>query len=794
VRPLSIEAEGFAAFRRRVEISFDDVDLFALVGPTGAGKSSVIDAMVFALYGKVPRYQDDRIVASVINVQSAEARVRLDFELEGERYTAVRVVRRTRTGASTKEARLEHGDEVLAGDARSLDEQVVALLGLTFEQFTKTVVLPQGEFARFLHERPADRQDLLVRLLDLGMYGRMASLARERARSCADRALVLDDELARLGDVDPRAEAAHRRRAAALAALAEEARELLGEIEACDQRLDEIRVEGEVLRLRQRALLAVAVPDGVHDHQARCDQAAAVATGARQALDVASAALDEASAVLAALPDDAELRDVARRWVRLGEREQALSSRRAAHEACVAMSHDAGREAAVVQARFAEAEQRLTMAKDRARAAALRHDLQEGQPCPVCEQTVLRLPPPVPDRELDDARRDESAARTAHERAVAANDRAQRDLVRVDEEVAALVEEIADLRSGLAGAPDAVACAEALAAAAAARETEASARAAVKQADATVRRAEQAVRELDDLGRRLRRDLTAARDAIAQLSMQPPAPREVDLLEDWGQLVEWCDTTAREVTGRVEALLVTHGEERRARDERAAVLSAACAAHGVDARVPRLVEHSKQLETRALADADAAAERLARRSVLASQVDTLRADQRVAEDLGRLLGANGFQQWLLEEALDQLVVGASERMHALSSGQFSLERDGKQFAVRDHRNADDLRPVKTLSGGETFLASLALALALADNVAALSAAGAPRLESIFLDEGFGSLDPETLDVVAGAIEELGASGRMVGVVTHIRELADRLPVRFEVTKLPDTSVVERVEK
>ena len=65
----------------------------------------------------------------------------------------------------------------------------------------------------------------------------------------------------------------------------------------------------------------------------------------------------------------------------------------------------------------------------------------------------------------------------------------------------------------------------------------------------------------------------------------------------------------------------------------------------------------------------------------------------------------------------------------------------------------------------------------------LAAGGAARLESIFLDEGFGTLDPDTLDVVAAAIEELGARGRMVGVVTHVRELAERLPVRFEVRKV-----------
>ena len=115
-----------------------------------------------------------------------------------------------------------------------------------------------------------------------------------------------------------------------------------------------------------------------------------------------------------------------------------------------------------------------------------------------------------------------------------------------------------------------------------------------------------------------------------------------------------------------------------------------------------------------------------------------------------------------------------------------------QFAVVDHANADTIRLARTLSGGETFLVSLALALALADQIAELAAGGAVRLESIFLDEGFGSLDADTLETVAAAIEELGAQGRVVGVVTHVRELAERLPVRFEVRKGPGGSTVERV--
>jgi exonuclease SbcC len=99
-----------------------------------------------------------------------------------------------------------------------------------------------------------------------------------------------------------------------------------------------------------------------------------------------------------------------------------------------------------------------------------------------------------------------------------------------------------------------------------------------------------------------------------------------------------------------------------------------------------------------------------------------------------------------------------------------------------------------LSGGETFLASLALALALADRIATLAARGAARLESIFLDEGFGTLDPDTLDVVASAIEELGASGRLVGVASHAAELAERMPVRFEVHRSGNASTVERIDR
>ena len=122
---------------------------------------------------------------------------------------------------------------------------------------------------------------------------------------------------------------------------------------------------------------------------------------------------------------------------------------------------------------------------------------------------------------------------------------------------------------------------------------------------------------------------------------------------------------------------------------------------------------------------------------------------RVASALKQELHANRFEKWVLDHVLHDLCASASTLLHELSRRAYSLSVDERgRFVVIDHRNADEARLARTLSGGETFLASLALALALAEQVAQLGPRRA-RLESLFLDEGFGTLDAATLDVVAG---------------------------------------------
>ena len=184
-------------------------------------------------------------------------------------------------------------------------------------------------------------------------------------------------------------------------------------------------------------------------------------------------------------------------------------------------------------------------------------------------------------------------------------------------------------------------------------------------------------------------------------------------------------------------------------------------------------------------------ERRAEAADLVQKQRTAQEEQQVAHMLGNLLQARQFPQWLVSEALDDLVTAASETLAALTNGQFDLTHDKGDLFVIDHADADARRSVRTLSGGETFQASLALALALSSQISALATAGAARLDSIFLDEGFGTLDGETLEVVATTLETLAQGSRMVGVVTHVTALAERVPVRYRVTRNARTSTVAR---
>ncbi|MBO0842654.1 MAG: SMC family ATPase, partial [Nocardioides sp.] len=139
--------------------------------------------------------------------------------------------------------------------------------------------------------------------------------------------------------------------------------------------------------------------------------------------------------------------------------------------------------------------------------------------------------------------------------------------------------------------------------------------------------------------------------------------------------------------------------------------------------------------------------------------------------------------------LTQVVAAANERLGLMSDRRYTLEhsaakgagdrRGGLALAVRDDWSGEARDPA-TLSGGETFLVSLALALGLADVI--MHEAGGAMLETLFVDEGFGSLDADTLDDVLDVLDTLREGGRVVGVVSHVAEMRDRIPTRLTVSR------------
>ena len=1149
MRPIVLELDGFASFREPARIDFTDAEFFALVGPTGSGKSTVIDAMTFALYGSVPRWGRKGMVSLALAPTTTRGTVKLVFEVEGQRYVVARELRRIGSQVSQRAASLERladpcglggsGEPptaVLAGDLAGVADAVERLLGLTYDDFCQCVVLPQGQFANFLHAKASDRQEILLRLLGAEHYKQMMIRANQRASEAAKQAETLNETLAGFGDATQGAQDAAAAAEAALGRLSDRVAAVTPRIHAADQGLSAAETELEGLEADRAALADVRIPDDVatldadlagaraalaeaerteqqaldadgaaraalagapdraplelarerraeRDHlaaglpqaQAELTRLSGLSGQAESAVQAAAASLETtraqrdaaASATVAAeqrvhdltatraaltsvkIPDGVDGLD-ARIQAAIVAGEQALAVLQAAEQAdsdarsardCATgpgpleqvrrdlrelaelaaarvpaltglAQASAETEAAQAALELAEADreqrQRDVDEARRAHAAAgLRQHLVPGEACPVCEQTVAGLPAPLPAPAIDDAEKRlagaavtvaaarDAAAGTAAAQVRAAADidaladrrsrlvaslatalegpladagltavadlaerqrgRAAKQRARVpaakqgagasaqDKDTGLVAAGLAEVESGLRAchalgkaADEAAAAVQAARARARATQAEldqaqaalatasaglrdardplvglgapaaggaslaggwaelatwaagqAAARAAelsdareAAQAAASERekaeaqfgeatadlaelredakRADQAeqqartrlagvterITELDEhlrdapdeaqvtaqltardrleaaaaaagqrlLGARSARGgaqqdlagreraaaaatsrLSAARDPLVRLGA--PVLDPAGLLAGWTGLQTWAERAAaardrdlgparhrvtaaranlQQLTSKLTAELAAGGVE----------LPPEAVAAGAATAVATALERARG-ETKRIA------ERLAEAAGLAARRDEAQHEQQVARLLGDLLRSDKFPRWLVTAAIDALVADASVNLAGLSGDQFDLTYEDGEFYVIDHADADSRRSVRTLSGGETFQASLALALALSSQMSTLAAAGAARLDSIFLDEGFGTLDPETLEVVATTLEALAQGQRMVGVITHVAALAERVPVRFLVTRDARTSRVVR---
>jgi exonuclease SbcC len=871
VRLHRLQATAFGPFAETIDVDFDRLSaagLFLLSGPTGAGKTSVLDAVCFALYGDVP---GDRNAAKRLRSDLAAPGVRpqvvLEATLSGRRFRITRSpswerAKKRGDGVTTEQASVVIAERVSGAwvtHSTRLDETgylVSRLLGMNVAQFTQVAMLPQGRFQAFLRAKSDERHRLLQQLFRTGRFEDVERWLRDRRldlRRRADAAReVVADLVSRVSETTgteapaetaPEEWARSMRDSAATtcAQTAAEAAEAATVEAAVRADLESARdVHQRHARLAaaaaERIRLEAAAPQHA-DAQGRLDAARRatavvplhqVAVRARRARSAAGTVVDrlevvDRAALETALQESVDGAARARalqprvdRLQALRREEKALVTRRTrlatAAECALAdartlvaslteqvstarVAHDVAREA-TIQARTRALDVRE--ARLHGMAAEMAGSLAVGGSCPVCGSCNH----PHKAATADGAP-DESAERGAQK---GADDAAATEHLR-DVEVRTLTAELAAATARVDVVPPDIATETgSVEASLAALDTEAAALDAELAGHddtllATYGEQERAARS----GLSALDGLTAAEAALidAEQTLTTAVGDAGFDRSDEAVAAALDRRTYDDLAGRV-------AEHER----RLAAVAAILAESGTDDVDETALPDLKALTSthaqalRGLGDArakeDAWATRASRLGRLVAELDDAVAAWRpLSDDLEVVTRLSAFVEgksadnplqmrlsaYVLAYRLSQVVAAANERLDRMSDRRYKLEHTGRRGAgetrgglsllVRDDWSGEARDPA-TLSGGETFVVSLALALGLADVVT--QEAGGADLDTLFVDEGFGALDADTLDDVMDTLDSLRDGGRVVGVVSHVAEMRDRIPTQLLVTK------------
>jgi exonuclease SbcC len=795
MRPLSLELSGFRSYEDPTHISFEDRTLLAVVGPTGAGKSSLLDAISYALYGKTARIR--RAVKLLICTRSDAAHVRLRFLVDDLPYEITRAL--PRTGAGEHVLTDESSGQRYVG-AEEVTRRVGELLGLDFEAFCSSVLLAQGRFSVFLDAAPTDRIKVLKSVFRLEQIDGLRAAAKSRVGNLRLELAGIEGELRSIPDDAPellddaRATAARAgARVEALTTALPTEKHLEDEARAADLDLATARDRVEFLtrqrgELPDRARLA-ALYDEEAMHSERLRRAEDALAAATAEWTATAARMSELTAEVGAERDLSAARTQAVSRRDIADEIELLALEMAERRSLVeelAAAVGAAEEAEQQALRRVQASRQEVLAARRAHAAhALRADLEPGGVCPVCDQEVAVVPSGTLPAALTDAERSESEAeaalhtarvqredlgdrlsreQSACEHHSAALDRGEERIKLLDEQIEGVVgshqDVLSEIEARLRLWDDA---------------REAAARAGETRNTALIAR-DQCRQRAGEFASQ-RRDVAATLIAIAG-RVARPGPRVDDsvavLREHAAALEESLGAAAADAGGAARAAadrarsVVDGLRDLRVRLDLGAGTAIASGLATAAAELRVAEERADELEAK-----------IARAAVLEAQRATLQGRHDVFDRLASDLTDRNFTHFLLEDRRRLLSELGSERLRAMT-GRYRFD-DAGNFNVTDELDGDKMREVSTLSGGETFLASLALALALAE---AVQRAGG-RLQCFFLDEGFGALDAESLDLALDGIERIVMPDRLIALVSHVQALAARIEDRIQLDRSPE---------
>ena len=876
MKPIQLVLSAFGPYVKRTVIDFSalgEEGLFLIAGDTGAGKTTIFDAISFALYGEASGGKEKRKSKSFHSdyvSDQTETYVELTFRHRGETWWIRRNLEyqrpakkkkdgmetTTRQAADAQMRNEDTGEEILRMD--DVNRRVRELLGLTQDQFTQTVMIAQGDFLKILTASSDDRKKLFRDLFHTNLYVDLQSRLQEKNRACADEQKALEQViLSAEGKIDPEAEFAEREillsycgqiqhtdalctllarlieqeKAAQEQARAQkkEAADQIGALIAAVTEGERVNRDFADWESKKARLAALTAGQGEIDAQRAALAAArraqqletdeALMRRTRRDMDAQRAALSEAQAALEqaekALPEaETRMKEAESR----GEEIHALLAQAKQMEDCLPVLGEVERLKAALDTQKREL-QRLTEDSSRAQAAytaaqnsyylsqagLLARELKAGQPCPVCGSTAHPCPAQITP---------ETVTRQALEQAAKRREtaeKAQSDAAtRLAANRAALDEREDRLRALKIGADETrqrlAARIDAAHQAAADRQREIDeARSAYQALDKRKTAAQSAVDAAQKQLEALEKDLRAQTEAFEQKRAAHGFEDEASyrLAKRTNADIERLDREIRNFDEQKRTLAAqTHELEDRLsgrqrtdlaalQNRRAAALDRQAKAENAEkAMVRKLTLHESA--DREIRQANAAIQKKRGKWQIIQELYTCCAGIAAGNPRAKLT----FEAYVQQYYFRFVVAAANKRLTRLTDGMFTLRvmreaanrvsQSGLDLEVLD-RSTGQARDVSTLSGGESFLASLALALGLSDAVQSQS--GQIRMDAMFIDEGFGSLDENALRSSIDVLLELADGKRLIGIISHVQELEERIDKQIVVTKTPNGSTV-----
>jgi exonuclease SbcC len=849
--PLKLQLRNFMCYRDNVPpLDFQGIHVACLAGDNGHGKSALLDAITWALWGRSRTNDHD----ALIHLGQTEMEVEFEFALEDTRYRVIRKRRKgdgRRSGQTILELQVWSGERyrsITEPTVRATEERLCQLLRLDYDTFINSAFLMQGRADEFTTKRPGERKQVLANILGLDIYDRYEERAKELARERAAAAEALSQEIRRLDEEiarKPEYEAQEREAARQVA-------ELSGRLREAEHKLEELRGHQRDLLNQRRELNDL-------EQRLRRDEAE---------LSRLEAQLQESQRRLRALEETIAQREEIeagyQRWLKAREEEfawrekqlalsqlQAEQARlegevRAAQASLQAEARNL--EAQITQwrmqvARIPGLERAIAEASERLKALEARADeavvLRERLTALVDETAGLRAQNEMLKAEMESLKRrlellqlagaacplcrqplgEDDRARLVRE--LEADGKVKGDQFRANAQRIKTLEAEHKVMDGRLQEIE--------------RElkTQIQWQRQVTQAEAALAEAKRAVeelakaeRELANLRDRLERGEYAleTRAILVRLSEQEQVigydaeahRRAQEAVAAWApfeayyanlqQALASVEAERRSVTQwteRLEALGRALAEDRQRRDVLRKNLAILPQVEEAVREQDRVVLELATQEQRARELLGAAQQRLAicqeweqTRAQRERELRQAREEQAIYEELREAFGKRGLQAMIIEAAIPEIENEANQLLARMTDGRLfvSLEttRTGKTtgdpIETLDIVIRDELgpRPYEMFSGGESFRVNFALRIALSK---LLARRAGTRLRTLFIDEGFGSQDAQGRLRLVEAIQSIQDDFERILVITHIEELKEMFPVRIDIIKTPEGSQI-----